>query len=263
MNEINIFDKIFNVEEKYPLSGQKEVYRVSNNLQKFIIKIIEFKEISEIERSYREAEFLMKKNNSDYFPKIYNINLSLPEKKFYILEEFISGDTLENLKSTYKDNEKKVIILLLNLIEGLNFLWKNKIIHRDLKPLNIIIKNNEKPVILDLGIAKFLEMSSVTLGEKRMPYSNFYFAPEQYKNIQYLISHRTDFFVLGIVIYELFTGKRPFNNNEEILKCTYIKTGNKNFDNLLEKLLKIQPYERFKNYKVFKEHLENYLKNIN
>ena len=78
---------------------------------------------------------------------------------------------------------------------------------RDLKPENIIIKTDGNPVILDLGIAKKLYSSnSITLTNERMPLSNNYCAPEQYKNEDFLISIRTDFFVLGIVLSEIYTG---------------------------------------------------------
>lgn len=257
---IKAFNKEYEDIYKYPLSGQKDVYKVTDEDNIYILKIVCFNEINEIERSYREAEFLKNMKHEGYFPEIYNIQISFSEKKFYILEEYIEGNTLEMEKNNYKGREKKVIQLLYKLVIGMSELWENNIVHRDLKPSNIIIKPNGDPVILDLGIAKFLDLSPLTLSEK-MPYSNYYFAPEQYKNLGHLISERTDFFVLGILTYELYTGEHPFNReNNNLLNGIYKETGNKNFDILISKLLKVQPYERFRTYEDFEEYLEEYLK---
>lgn len=262
MEDINVFNKNFKIEKIYPPTGQKKVYKVFNEGQSYILKIVTFNEIQELERTYREAEFLKNNNQDSHFPKILNMELYFFEKQFCILEEYIEGISLEEKKSEYKNKEKKVIELLEELVIGMSQLWSKNIVHRDLKPSNIIIRSNETPVILDLGIAKFLEYSPITRTEQ-MPYSNYYFSPEQFKNLNHLITERTDFFVLGIVAYELYTGKHPFDKDStKLLKGEYPETDNERFNALMKKLLKVQPYERFRTDSDFKNYLKDYLNKL-
>lgn len=260
---ITAFNKTYTVTYEYPLSGQKKVYKVEEGGTKniYILKMVPFVNLGDVERSYREANIL-KSIKSEYFPKVYEIDLSLENKVFYVLEEYIEGDNLSILKENYKEKEQKVIKLLIQLVEGLQILWEQEIVHRDLKPENIIIRKNGDPVILDLGIAKILNTQSLTQNT-RMPYSNHYLAPEQYKNETHLISMRTDFFTLGIVCYELITGKHPFDMgkseeiNLNIVNCDFEKIMNNTKLNLLfEKMLAKKQFERFRNYKI----MNNFIK---
>lgn len=261
--EIKVFNDSFIIEYEYELSGQKKVYKVRDREGKIkILKTFKFDDVGDSDRIVREAQIL-EEINSKYYPKIYSKDISLENKMLYILEEFIEGEKLSDLKNLYIGNEEKSVNLLKELIEGLKEIWNKDIVHRDLKPDNIIIrKDTGIPVILDLGIAKNLKLKKLT-NAQRMPYSTGYVAPEQYKNEAGAISQRTDFFILGIVLYELYTGKHPFDldNNVEIDKNIMNKQfkeikGNSFLNSLFLKLLDKQPYRRFRNYNMITEFLE-------
>lgn len=90
-------------------------------------------------------------------------------------------------------------------------LEKNGLIHRDIKPENIIIAANGTVYFLDFGIARVLDMPSLTKTEAVMgPHTPGYAAPEQFNNLKRQIDSRADIFSVGVVTYECVTGQNPF-----------------------------------------------------
>ena len=87
------------------------------------------------------------------------------------------------------------------------------IIHRDLKPSNILITEDETPKLLDFGVAKLLDPALVDMTENFTIGANIltpgYASPEQLKNEN--ITTASDVYSLGVLLYELFTGKRPYD----------------------------------------------------
>lgn len=258
-NTISINNISYQIIQNFDNSNQKQVYKVKNiNNEYYIIKILKFKQIEEIKRLFQEIDIL-KKINSNNFTKIYAQEIDVEKKEFKILEEFVEGKTLREKISEYKENEQKCIQLFKKIIVAMTNLWENNIIHRDLKPENIIIKENDEPVILDLGIVKCLNSeNNLTLINERMPYTNYYCAPEQYKNETLLISIRTDFFILGIVLGEMYTGKHIFENEngEKDILGKYNETNSKKINNFLKKLLAKEPFDRFRTEKNILNYIE-------
>lgn len=251
--------KEYNIEYQYPNSGQKEVCKVKDIVseEQFIMKILKFNEIREIQRIYKETE-VMQNIDSKYFAKIYDKDLDFENKEFVILEEYIEGSTLREKLQDYKNDEGKCIAFFYEIILGMGILWEKNIIHRDLKPENIMVKLDGKPVILDLGIIKCLNESSLTLTGERMPYTSRYCTPEQYKNETNSISQRTDYFILGIVLGEMYSGEHIFmdeNGDIDILR-EYKQTSNLKINNLLKKLLAKEPFNRYRNENLILEHIK-------
>lgn len=200
----------------------------------------------------------MQRIDSKYFAKIFDKSLDFENKKFLILEEYIEGKTLREKLVDYKSNEIKCISLFKELVVGMKILWDQNIIHRDLKPENIMIKPDGKPVILDLGIVKCLNESGLTLTGEKMPYTMRYCTPEQFKNETNSISQRTDYFILGIVLSEMYLGEHVFiNSNGEVdILGNYKRTGNSKLDDLLKKLLAKEPFDRYRNEKMILSHIK-------
>lgn len=248
--KVKIKDKYYEIQKFYPESGQKKVLKVFSKEENknYIFKILKFNDMSDLNRIYLEGETLSK-IISNNFAKIYMQDIDLENKEYKILEEYIEGETLREKIQKYKGNEEECIKLFKKIILAMKNLWKKDIIHRDLKPENIIIKNDGEPVILDLGIVKVLTANkNVTLLNEKMPFTNYYCAPEQYKNEENSLSIRTDFFILGIVLGEMYTGKHIFENaeGERNILGDFNKTGNQKLDILLNKLLAKEPFNRFR-----------------
>ena len=230
------------------ISGQKKVALVENkNYGKCIRKTRNAN--TSTARINREVE-IQNTFNCKYYPKIYFSEVN--SNNILIYEEYIEGkDLLEIFKTDnfYKNDEHRCLNLLRELVIALKYIWEKDIVHRDLKPNNIIMRNNNEPVILDLGIAKILE-SGDNLTTK-MWFTEGYAPIEQFANQIKVIDKRTDFFSLGVIIYELFFGCRLFLTNQEVISknITFKLEGYNNsneFDKILARLLEKLIYNRYR-----------------
>ncbi len=125
---------------------------------------------------------------------------------FYIAMEFIEGTTLHELMAERRVlGAEEVIQLARQISRGLDYAHSNGIIHRDVKPANIMITPNGTVKIMDFGIAK--SGGSVTNTGQIMGTPN-YMSPEQVKGRP--LDGRADLFSLGVILYEMLTGEKPF-----------------------------------------------------
>jgi len=125
---------------------------------------------------------------------------------FYIAMEFIVGTTLhELLAEKHVLPTDEVVQLARQICRGLDYAHSNGIIHRDVKPANIMITANGTVKIMDFGIAK--SGGQVTNTGQVLGTPN-YMAPEQVKGRP--LDGRSDLFSLGVILYEMLTGEKPF-----------------------------------------------------
>ncbi|MDP8239660.1 MAG: serine/threonine-protein kinase [Candidatus Hatepunaea meridiana] len=129
----------------------------------------------------------------------------------YFSEEFIDG---ENLKEYHKLHGNfsipDLIKLAQNISNAINEIWQFAKIHRDIKPGNIMSRSsNGDFILLDMGLVFDLQDSSLSIGPVG---TLLYFSPEQldFTNRRSSLNFRSDLFSLGIVLYEMATGRHPF-----------------------------------------------------
>jgi serine/threonine-protein kinase len=259
--------------KELPHGGQKRVCLAEHpEYGKVVIKRGAITSFTSLERIKREVE-LLSELDSVFFPKQYHFNIDFKTKEFEIVEDFIEGTTLREQMTTPKSS-KEIFKLLHSLIQGLSIVWDRNIVHRDLKPENIIIRTNGMPCIIDFGIARFLDLESLT--KTISPYgpcTPIYATPEQLTNNKNQIDPRTDFFSLGIIAIELYLGIHPFSPDcvggkysivENIMQNNYsLKTKTIDSSNEIEflasKTLQIQSYLRFRNYHQFNEFVAKHI----
>ncbi|TKJ43758.1 hypothetical protein CEE36_03465 [candidate division TA06 bacterium B3_TA06] len=193
--------------------GQRRVFRAkhSDYPEEIVVKIGSYRVKRQLQRIEREVN-LLRGIDSKYYPKNYDF-YTLNDSKFIVVEEYIDSEPLHTCFDKFQ-KPAEILSLLKELIQGLRILWEEKrTVHRDLKPGNILIKPDGSPVIIDLGIARLLDLESLTYTfALRGPCTPPYAAPEQLSNRKTKISHRTDQFALGIVILQLMMkGKHPFD----------------------------------------------------
>ena len=129
---------------------------------------------------------------------------------YCMVMEYVEGDTLKHLISgTGPMPEQRAIWILNQLLEAVGFAHKKGIIHRDIKPSNILITKDDDVKILDFGIAKILQDKGLTKTGTKMG-TVYYMSPEQIKAVKD-IDNRTDIYSLGITLYEMLSGRVPFN----------------------------------------------------
>jgi serine/threonine-protein kinase len=256
-----------------PSGGQKNVQLAEHpEFGLVVIKRGAIKSFISLERIKREIE-LLSELKSDFYPQQYHFNIDIKTKEFEIIEDYIEGHTLRDVMKSFTTVEE-IFSLLKSLIYGLSIIWDRNIVHRDLKPENIIIRNNGLPCIIDLGIARFLDLEALTKTIAPMgPCTPIYASPEQLANNKNIIDHRTDFFSLGIICLELFLGVHPFDPkyienhfsivenillNKFLIETKDVKADSRMVE-LAGKTLRNQPFERFRNYRLFQTFIENYL----
>ena len=147
--------------KELPQGGQKTVHLAEHpTVGKVVIKRGEIKSFTSLERIKREVE-LLSELDSEFYPKQHLFNINIKSKEFEIIESFIEGKTLRESMDSF-NTSKEIFSLMKSLIKGLSIIWDRNIVHRDLKPENIIIRPNGLPCIIDLGIARFLDLEALT-----------------------------------------------------------------------------------------------------
>lgn len=108
-------------------------------------------------------------------------------------------------------SESRCLDLMQDLAEAAEVLQVGGVVHRDIKPSNIALDDEDRPVLLDLGIALFHDLTPLTDDWGQSPKTPQYAAPEQFAlRRDVSIDFRTDMYQIGIVVFEALTGKHPF-----------------------------------------------------
>lgn len=125
-----------------------------------------------------------------------------------IVSEYAPDGSLEEwLKRNGKMPVEKTVEMMIQILDGLEFLHSRKIIHRDLKPANILLQGNI-PRLADFGISRVMKSSLHATNAAGTPY---YMAPEAFKRERTV---QTDIWSIGVMMYEILKGERPFLGND-------------------------------------------------
>lgn len=129
----------------------------------------------------------------------------------WLREQMVSGSTVRSILGGGPLQTQSVLKLGLHMLEALEGAERAQIVHRDVKPDNIIADNDGNFWLLDFGIARHLELSSLT--ETGLPFGKMtlgYAPPEQCRNIKADIDSRADLFALGVTLHECARGRNDF-----------------------------------------------------
>jgi len=154
----------------------------------------------------REAKSAAKLNH----PNIVTVfDAGEQDRRFYIAMEYVDGTTLkEILKRRGLISAPGVVHVGVQLCEALHYAHGQKVVHRDVKTANVMWTREKKAKIMDFGLAKVVEeVRNHTTLVSGTPY---YMSPEQ--TLGKNVDHRTDLYSLGVMLFELATGKLPFRD---------------------------------------------------
>lgn len=203
--------------ERIGEGGMSVVYKAKDKLlNRFVaIKILKPEFINDhkfIDSFRRESQAAASLSH----PNIVNIyDVGREGNIHYIVMELIEGRTLSDyIKEQGAMPYPKVIALSKQIAAALSFAHKNHIIHRDVKPHNVMITPNGTAKITDFGIAKAVNAATIVDNTDGIIGSVHYFSPEQARGGY--VDEKSDIYSLGIVMYEMLTGRVPFDGDNPV-----------------------------------------------
>jgi serine/threonine-protein kinase len=156
-------------------------------------------------RFYREAQAAGKLAHPGIVT-IFDVGEDPASQTPFIVMEYIAGTTLESIAQTQRPPVTTTLELVRQIAEALHYAHSQGIIHRDIKPANIIVTNDNHAKITDFGVAK-LAVADFTVAGQVLGTPTF-MAPEQLSG--HPVDGRADLFSLGIMLYILLGGVKPF-----------------------------------------------------
>lgn len=169
-----------------------------------------------VKRFQREALTVAKLDHPNIV-QIYSTGLT-PFGQPYLAMQYVDGGSMRDLLRRWKEQGKvapaaQSLAIIRQLADALDVAHRANIVHRDLKPSNVLIRSDGTPVLVDLGIAAITGGDKLTQTGSLMG-TPHYMSPEQIRGIK--VDGRSDLYSLGVILYELLAGVRPFEADESI-----------------------------------------------
>jgi len=206
----------YHIDSPVARSGMASIYRATDTLDGKIVALkIPHPDLEAdavlFDRFQREIGIGEKLNH----PKVMRVFGGEKRSRIYMVMEWCEGRLLRQILSEGRISQERAIHIATGVLQALEYIHANGVIHRDLKPENIMVDADDNIKLIDFGIAG-------DAAAKRLTYANFtaalgtpnYISPEQVKGRRG--DGRSDIYSVGIILYEMVTGKLPFHGPNPI-----------------------------------------------
>ena len=214
----------------------------------------------EINRRFHREEQILASLNHPNIARLYGAAVS-PDGVPYLVMEYVEGERLDDYCNRHGLTTNERLDIFRKICSAVSYAHQHLVIHRDLKPANIRVPPDGSPKLLDFGIAKLLDpegtqdcAQTMTLARVMTP---DYASPEQVRGDN--MTTASDVYSLGVVLYELLTGTRPYRTNsrnpDEIsravlqetpqLPSTVVKMLRGDLDNIVLMAMRKEPERRY------------------
>ena len=191
---------------------------------------------------------------------------------FYLVLEYVDGSNLRQVISDRKFSPEQMLMIVPKICQAVQYAHGEGVLHRDIKPENILIDGKGRVKIADFGIGKLMQTQidtymTTVVDEEESPEQALtqmgsvlgtprYMAPEQLETPN-MVDQRADIYSLGMVIYEMLTGKLPYGNisaNEQILSL------GSEINKIMQKAIDRDLQKRFQSVQEFQTEIETVIK---
>ena len=230
--------------------GMASVYlAVQESLERpVVLKLLKkFTDVYQSARFVNEGRIIASLNHHNIIT-IYDIGVI--GERHYLSMEYVEGGNLED--RILEGMKPPAALDLVEVIGGcLDFLHKKDIIHRDIKPANILFHDDGTPILTDFGVAKQESTDSRLTKDGIALGSPYYISPEQAESKP--VDGRADIYSLGIILYEMLTGKKPFQGDSDIQiiishlsePVPSLPDGLEQYQELVDRMIAKNPDDRF------------------
>ncbi|MBL8814589.1 MAG: protein kinase [Planctomyces sp.] len=194
------------------------------------------------------------------------------DDSFYIASQYIDGVTLRERLQMRPMTEREAAEFLIPLLRAIEVFHNQGIIHRDLKPGNILIGSDGTPLIADFGLARRDQAGETTVTQTGKVVGTIpYMSPEQARGDNKHLTNRTDIFAMGVILFELLTGHRPFvaTNSRTVLyriitedppsPRSLKRSIPRDLETICLKALRKDPLQRYESAAAMADDLQNFL----
>ena len=205
----------YEIIEQIGTGGMADVYKAKcHKLNRYVAIKVMKSEFSQdktfVSKFWAEAQSAAGLTN----PNVVNVyDVGVENGIYYIVMELVEGVTLKKyIEKRGKLPYKEAVSIAIQVANGMDAAHKHNIVHRDIKPQNIIISKEGKVKVTDFGIAKVA--STATINTSASMGSVHYISPEQARGGY--ADERSDIYSLGITMYEMVTGRVPFEGETNV-----------------------------------------------
>lgn len=252
----------YEILEKIGTGGMGNVFKAHDRKLDRIVAIkvlkLEYNEDNNFIRKFKRESLAAASISHPNIVSIYDVGTEKIQDKevHYIVMEYIDGKTLKDLiNDEGRLSEKRALNYTIQIAEALKVAHSKHIVHRDIKSQNIMVTRDDRIKVTDFGIARVADNTTVTATNAVMG-SVHYFSPEQARGAK--VDNRSDIYSLGIVLFEMLTGRLPFDADNPVSVALmqvqsqmprpseFIKSLDPSVDALVIKMTEKDPEDRYK-----------------